>query len=299
VKAASPMRFGLAGTGHWARVTHAPALSATEGIDFTAVWGRDLAAATALASRHGARAHADFGDFLGDVDAISFAVPPDVQSGLACRAATAGKHLMLEKPIATDERAADELAGAVSRADVASVVFFTGRFQADMRAWLAEAGRQGPWAGATAVWLGSSMLGSSPFNTPWRQEKGGLWDLGPHLVSLLWASLGPPQVAAADTGPADVTNLVLRHASGATSTVTVTQAATEQASGFELRLWGQAGRSQAPGATSQPVVALRAALADLIANARAGISRHECDVHFGRDVTAVLADAQRLISSTA
>ena len=32
------LRFGLVGTGHWARITHAPALASTDGIDFAAVW---------------------------------------------------------------------------------------------------------------------------------------------------------------------------------------------------------------------------------------------------------------------
>jgi hypothetical protein len=33
-----PLRFGLVGTGHWARITHAPALASTDGIEFAAVW---------------------------------------------------------------------------------------------------------------------------------------------------------------------------------------------------------------------------------------------------------------------
>jgi len=40
-----PLRFGLAGTGYWAQVTHAPALAATEGVELTAVWGRNPQAA--------------------------------------------------------------------------------------------------------------------------------------------------------------------------------------------------------------------------------------------------------------
>jgi predicted dehydrogenase len=35
-----PLRFGLVGTGHWARITHAPALASTAGIELAAVWGR-------------------------------------------------------------------------------------------------------------------------------------------------------------------------------------------------------------------------------------------------------------------
>ena len=38
---ARPLRFGLVGTGHWARITHAPALASTQGIDFTGLHGDD------------------------------------------------------------------------------------------------------------------------------------------------------------------------------------------------------------------------------------------------------------------
>ena len=45
-----PLRFGLVGTGHWAQITHAPALASAEGIEFAAVWGRSPDAAGALAA---------------------------------------------------------------------------------------------------------------------------------------------------------------------------------------------------------------------------------------------------------
>ena len=174
------------GTGYWARVTHAPALGSTPGIKFSAVWGRDRMAADALATEYGARGHSDLDAFLADVDAVAFSVPPHVQSAIATRAATTGKHLLLEKPVAVTMVAADELAKAVSDAGVASVVFFTSRFQSDVRAWIAKVTGKDGWTGGSAAWLASALLASSPFNTPWRREKGGLWDVGPHVVSLLW-----------------------------------------------------------------------------------------------------------------
>jgi predicted dehydrogenase len=82
----------------------------------------------------------------------------------------------------------------------------------------------GHWHGGTAVWLGEALQSQNPFNTPWRRQKGGLWDVAPHLVSLLWASLGPVTAVTADAGWADVTHLVLHHDGGATSTATVTLA---------------------------------------------------------------------------
>ena len=289
-----PLRFGLVGTGYWARITHAPALASAEGIEFAAAWGRDPGAAQALAAEHGAAAYADFDEFLAGVDGVAFAVPPGVQAAMAARAAAAGKHLLLEKPIATSVAAGGALVEAVEAAQVASVVFFTLLFQPEMRAWLAEiTSGHDRWAGADFVWLGSSLQESSPFNTPWRTDKGALWDLGPHAIALLWACLGPVSSVTADAGLADVAHLVLHHHSGATSTVTLSQSVSPGAESFGCYVWGAAGRSAAPGLAADPVVPLRAALAELVGNVRSGQTAHRCDVEFGQDVVSLLAEAER------
>lgn len=291
------MRYGLVGTGYWAKITHAPALASTPGAELTAVWGRDPAAAAALAAGHGAASYQDFDAFLDVVDAVAFAVPPHVQAPLAVRAAQAGKHLLLEKPVALSVGEADRLAAAVEQAQVASVVFFTWRFNPEIRAWLIDARARGgwsgdDWSGGAAVWLGTSLSAGNPFNTPWRSEKGALWDLGPHLVGMLWACLGPVTEVTAVAGKADVTHLVLRHESGQTSTVTTTQSAPEPAAGVTLFVWGAAGRSVMPAELVDPVAALRTAAAELIAAAGSGRRTHPCDVRFGRDITRLLAQAE-------
>jgi predicted dehydrogenase len=292
-----PLRFGLVGTGHWAQIAHAPALASTDGIEFAAVWGRNFSAAAQLAATYNATPHGDLAEFLASIDAVAFAVPPDVQAPIASRAAGAGKHLLLEKPIAIAPADADALAGAVEGARVASVVFFTARFQDGVRAWLAEALATTGWAGGCAVWLGSAMRPGSPFNTPWRRDKGGLWDLGPHVISLLWASLGAVRSVTAEAGRGDITHLVLHHGTGLTSAVTVTLDQPQNAEFSELYLWGEPGRSVCPAETEDPVVPLRTALAELAANARSGQVSHPCDVRFGRDVGHILADAQRQIAT--
>ncbi len=291
------MRFGLVGTGYWAKITHAPALAGTPGAELAAVWGRDQAAAAALAAEHGAAAYQDFGAFLDSVDAVAFAVPPDVQAPLAIRAAQAGKHLLLEKPVALSPDDADKLVAAVEEARVASVVFFTWRFNTEIRAWLTDEQARGGWAaegwsGGAAIWLGTSLAEDNPFNTPWRREKGALWDLGPHLVGMLWACLGPVSEVTAVAGKADVAHLVLRHASGVTSTVTTTQSAPEAAAGVTVFVWGEAGRSLMPAELVDSVAALRTAAADLMADAESGRLAQPCDVRFGRDITRVLAEAE-------
>jgi predicted dehydrogenase len=295
--AARPLRFGLVGTGHWARITHAPALASAPGVELAAVWGRDSAAAAALAARYGAAAHTEIGALLDDVDAVAFAVPPDVQAPIACRAASAGKHLLLEKPIAIDPDQGRALVREVEQAGVATLVFFTARYQDDVRAWLADVTARGPWTGGHATWLGSALQAGNPFNTPWRQDKGGLWDLAPHVIALLWAALGPVTAVTADAGLADVTHLVLHHDSGATSAVTVSLSAPESADLAELFIWGAPGRSAAPQETVDAVIPLRTALTELAGLARAGQATHPCDVRFGYAVGAIVAEAQQQLDA--
>jgi predicted dehydrogenase len=290
------MRFGLAGTGYWAKTSHAPALASTPGARLTAVWGRNEAAAGALARAHGATGYPDFGQFLDQVDAVAFAVPPHIQAPLAVRAAQAGKHLLLEKPVALSVSAANQLVAAADSTGIASVVFFTWRFNPEVRAWLTDEHARGGWAGegwsgGAAVWLGTSLHDGNPFNTPWRQEKGALWDLGPHLVGMLWACLGPVTEVTAMAGTSDVVHLVLRHQAGPTSTVTATQNAPEAAAGVTVFVWGQAGRSVMPVELVAPLPALRTAAAELAVAAQTG-QPHPCDVRFGRDITRVLAEAE-------
>lgn len=289
------MRFGLVGTGHWARIAHAPALASTPGVSLAAVWGRNTGAARSLAAEYGAAGFSsDVGAFLDVVDAVAFAVPPDVQAPLAVRAAEAGKHLLLEKPVALSVSDADKLVDAVDVAGVASVVFFTHQFNTEIRAWLADErarGADGGWSGGVAVWLGAALQPDSPFNTPWRRDKGGLWDLGPHVVAMLWACLGPVTSVTAVAGGTDVTHLVLRHSGGASSAATVTLSAPPPAAGNNLFVWGEAGRSVMPAMPDDPVDALRVAALELIASAESG-RPHPLNVRFGRDVVKVLADAQ-------
>jgi predicted dehydrogenase len=232
------------------------------------------------------------------VEAVAFSVPPHVQAPLALRAAEAGKHLLLEKPVALSLDDADRLVKAVEAANVASVVFFTHRFNPEIRAWLTDENARGGWSGGgwsggVAVWLGDALEPDSPFNTPWRREKGGLWDLGPHVVSMLWACLGPVTSASATSGGDDVTHMMLWHESGATSTATMTLNAPPAAAGNSLFVWGEAGRSVMPATLVDAPASLGVAVSELTDLAAAGgRPSHPCDVRFGREVVRVLTAAQ-------
>lgn len=291
------LRFGLVGTGYWASETHAAGIADAAGADLAAVWGRNAAAADELASRHGAVACTDFDEFLTHVDAVSFAVPPHVQAPLALRAAEAGKHLLLEKPIALDEADGDRLVTAVADSGVAALVFFTHLFSPPVLAWFDDVA-DGSWLGGEALWLGSALTDDNPFNTPWRHEYGGLWDVGPHALVDLMRTLGPVVRLVAEPGGTHTTHLVIHHESGATSTATLTLSAPDAADGFTMMLWGPRGRTQLPIDDVDSRTALTVAVQELVRLVASGDRTHPADLHTGRTVLRLLADAQRQVDGS-
>ncbi|MFE9643301.1 Gfo/Idh/MocA family protein [Streptomyces sp. NPDC006365] len=287
------MRIGLLGTGPWAEMAHAPALSEHRELDFVGVWGRRRDAAEALAERHGTRAYEDVDTLLAEVDAVAIALPPSVQAPLAARAARANCHLLLDKPLAASVEEGRAVVEAVREAGVASVVFFTARFQNTTEAWITEQAALDGWFTGRAEWLGSVFTGDSPFaDSPWRREKGGLWDVGPHALSVLLPVLGDVErVAATARGPKDTVHLILQHIGGASSTLTLSLTAPPAAAGATVELRGKAGATVLPASTEGPVQALIRAADALLAAAGTG-RPHACDVAFGLRVTEILVAAE-------
>ncbi|KOG09350.1 Gfo/Idh/MocA family protein [Streptomyces viridochromogenes] len=291
------MRIGLLGTGPWARMAHAPALSRHGELDFVGVWGRRTAPTKELADSYGVRAYDDVDALFADVDAVAVALPPTVQADLAVRAARAGCHLLLDKPLAPTVEQARAVAEAAEESGVASVVFFTTRFQPETAAWITEQAAVEGWFTGRAEWLGAVFSGDgNPFaDSPWRQEKGALWDVGPHALSVLLPVLGDARrVTAAAHGPGDTVHLVLDHVGGASSTLALSLTAPPAAAGAAVELRGAAGVRRLPESTESAVSALIRAADALLAASRTG-QPHACDAAFGLRVTEILAVAEGLL----
>lgn len=291
-------RIGLLGTGPWARSVHAPALAAHPDVALTGIWGRRSEAAAALAQVHDSRPYASPDELFADCDAVAIALPPGVQAPLAVRAAGAGCHLLLDKPVATSVPEARAVAEAADRAGVASVVFFTARFGEQEGEWIAAQAAVGGWFTAHADWLAPVFVEgtTSPYaHSPWRREKGGLWDIGPHALSVLLAVLGDAESVTATRGPADTVLLTMRHSSGAASSATVGLTAPAAAAGVEVTLRGTAGVTTLPRRQHGPEAAYHRAVDALLAAAGSGLP-NACDLHFGLRVTEILADAEESLT---
>ncbi len=281
------LHFGLVGTGYWADVAHAAGIAAHPQAELAGVWGRDPAKARALAAKHGVRAFDDLGELIAAVDAVAFSVPPNVQAELALPAAEAGRALLLEKPLALSVEAAERLVAAVR---APTVVFFTFRLDPGLAAWYREEVDGRSWDGGSVLYLASIFEPGNPFgDSPWRRERGGLWDVGPHALSALLPALGRVERVAAVRGPRDEVHLALAHESDAASSAALSL--TAPAGVNEVVFWGAEGLVRRPEAGDVDVVAAYGAAIDALL---AGETTF--DARFGLEVVRVLAAAEAELS---
>jgi predicted dehydrogenase len=236
----SAIAVGLVGAGPWAAMLHAPMLAGGPETTLAGVWARRPEAARALAQAHGTRAVGSLEELWDCCQAVAFAVPPDVQAELASAAARAGKHLLLDKPVALTVAAAEDLARVVSEAGVVSQMVLTNRYSPRGREFLARS--EGfETVGARCASLSGALQSGSPFATPWRRRHGVLLDVGPHLFDLLEAAIGPIEELSARGDPLRWVSLTCRHTGGAVSAISMSISLPLPEPVFECVLYGPAG----------------------------------------------------------
>jgi len=290
------MRIGLIGSGYWARTVHGASVARHPRAELVGVWGRDGGRTAEAAAELQTRPFSDLEQLLAETDALTFAVPPEVQARIALQAARAGKHLLLEKPLTTSVAEARQLETAVEQAKVASIVFFTRRFVPANQEWLRHLEELGGWQCGRAELTASIFVEGNPFrDSPWRKEKGALWDVGPHALSVLLPPLGNVTSVMAGGGRGDQVHLVLAHSEQRSSTVSLSLTAPVAAIGNSTYVYGEQGREVAPTVAADPVAAHSAAIDALIEQAASSVPRHPCDVHFGARVVEILAAAEEAL----
>jgi predicted dehydrogenase len=292
------VRFGIAGTGFWAREVHVPGLRRTPGAQPVAIWGRNTAEAQAIATRHGLQTCATFDAMLNAVDAVSFALPPSVQGRLALQAAGAGKHLLLEKPVATSSASSAAIAAEVAARRLCTVVFFMRRFVPDVEAAVSRAGRS-EWTCATVRVHSSALAADSPYvNSVWRREPGAaLWDIGPHVLSILIPVLGRVQEVTTEQAEEPFCSFATSHARGSSASVALTLHALRENALNEYRFASSSGELVLPDPPLDRPGVYSIAAGELVANIVDGLPHHRCDVAFGAEVVHVLEALEHSRSS--
>ncbi len=284
------LKVGLVGAGPWANMVHGPVLANSAHTTLTAVWARRPDAAQKTAQRNNAAVAESFEALLDQCDAVAFCVPPNVQAELGVTAAKAGKALLLEKPIALELAAAERLVAAVGEAGVGTVVLLSWRYAQATDDFISQAHALGPLLGGRAMMVSGALLGDSPFATPWRLERGPLLDLGPHVVDLVDAAMGPVVGVKASGDPLGWVSLLLEHESGATSSVDLcATAGVGSVSGIEV--YAEKGSASLNCGTVADATSMANVPAALAA-AAARKPTNAPDIHRGLHLQRILSHAE-------
>ena len=168
-----------------------------------AIAGLDTDRCHALADEfHIPEVYSDYEDLLAnsDVDMVSVGVPNFLHLPVALAAIKAGKHILMEKPLARNSVEGEQMVNAAREAGVILAIAFNRRARPDMQALKRhiEDGNLGNIYYAKAFWMRRSGIpGLGTWFTSKELAGGGpLIDLGVHVLDMaLWA-MGNPAVTS-------------------------------------------------------------------------------------------------------
>lgn len=105
------LRLGVIGAGRIAQTAHLPVLIKARNVELVAISDPSPALAKGVAARYGIRGFTDTADLLAtDIDAVLIATPDRFHAALGQQALEAGKHVLMEKPLAATSEEARVLA---------------------------------------------------------------------------------------------------------------------------------------------------------------------------------------------
>lgn len=146
------------------------------------------------------------------IDALVFALPAALLPDLACRALDAGKHVLVEKPMAASLEDGQRMVDAAQRTDRVAMVDFTFTYSPPVRYLRSqlEFGELG-----TPQYYQSTRINLGRF----QPDVDVIWDLVVHDVSILRYLLGRDPVSVMATGrginkQADTAHVTLKYADG-------------------------------------------------------------------------------------
>jgi len=266
------IRIGIVGTGGMARA-HAHQFQRIRGCKVVAVADVDRERAKGFADQFGITdVHASQSDMLkhSDVDAISNVTPDAYHASLTLEAIAAGKHVMCEKPLATNYADAKRMANAAVKAGVVHIVNFSYRNSSALQRahrMIARGDIGRPLhfeASYLQSWLASSVWGDWRVAPHWlwrlstaHGSMGVLGDIGVHILDMAAFPLGPfrsvgcrLQTFSKAMGDRigdytlDANDSAVIHAemaNGALGVVHTSRWATGQKNSLELRIFGDEG----------------------------------------------------------
>lgn len=258
------VRWGIIGCGGIAKRRMLPAAGELKHSEFVAVMDADRSVTDEVAEISGAKAYYSESDLLADPDvrAVYIATPVFLHYEQVVQAAAAGKHILVEKPLALNVKQAEEMIAACRQAGVHLLEGYMMKYHAlNLRARdMVARGDIGQVVSARAqltCWY-PEIPGA------WRQNPdlgggGALMDMATHCYDLLEFIIGSPikeTFALADTltfGYAvdDSSTTMLKFENGAQATVEAFFNVPDAAGQARLEIYGNKGSIQGEGTIGQ------------------------------------------------
>ncbi len=223
------MRIGLWGCGQMG-ANLAEGLDGITEASLVVVFDLDRDAAAAVASRRGAAAVNSAEELFAwdGLDGVMIALPSDMHAPAAVRAADAGVHVFVEKPMSVDVKSCRDMIDAARRNGVKLMVGQVLRYYEPYRSILRciSDGRFGALR-AAAICRRTKALkaGASGWRLDRRRSGGLLFEVGIHELDMLRCLLGrPASVRSLSSRASDTENAVdflsvqIRFASGGVAT---------------------------------------------------------------------------------
>jgi predicted dehydrogenase len=225
------INIGIIGAGFFAE-KHAEAISTLDNVRLVAANRTNQNALEQFVRRYGGQGYQTYEDLLDDntVDAVLVATPHHLHTDIALAAAHAGKHILLEKPMAPSLDECDLIIEAVNKANVKLMVGHTNHFAPTYKLAkeMIDSGE-----------MGEVVLGVSTMSKYWmeanrqdwhldRATGGGMWlTAGMHCLDRLTWLVGSPANSVSahfdirfhDQKADDAGMIFLRYVNGAAGTV--------------------------------------------------------------------------------
>ncbi len=262
------LRVGVVGTGAIAQIVHLPLLKELPGARVEALCDIHDHKAHALAERldipHVFRTDEEM---LGSdvVDAVVICTPNHLHEELAIAALEAGKHVMVERPLALTAKGAAAVIRAAERADRTLMVAFNNRFRPDTRGLksFVTSGELGDIFTIHGTWFNRKVRLRRKTWRHTREAGGGAFmDLGVQVLDLCLWMLDYPEATRVcahlnpgeDMDVEDAAAVLIRLKNGGTISVQVTWSLLADRDRHHVRLLGTAGT-----ASTEPLKVVREA----------------------------------------
>lgn len=240
--------FAIAGSGMISRI-HAEAINAIDRAELRAVWGRDPDRTRKFAAKYGAQPFTNFEEMISraEISAVNICTPSGTHADLGIRAASSGKHVLVEKPIEITLARADSLIATCRENNVKLGVIFQSRFLPEVLR-LKKAVDEGLFGklilgDAYVKWYRApEYYGPTSWHGTLTLDGGGaLINQAIHTVDLLRWLMGPVESAFAFKGALryphiEAEDTLVANVKFANGALGVIEAATSVRPGFKRRL---------------------------------------------------------------